>query len=137
MSKEDMLEVFGDFDPAQYEAEAEQRWGHTDAYKESARRTAGYSKSDWEEIGRDSARIDRAFLDLMEAGADPDSAEARTVAEQHRAHISKWFYECTPEIHAGLGQMYVADERFRERINRSGEGLAEYMAAAIAANSGG
>ena len=59
------------------------------------------------------------------------------VAERHRAHISKWFYDCSPEIHRGLGQMYVADPRFTRNIDKAGPGLAQYMSAAIAANAGG
>jgi DNA-binding transcriptional MerR regulator len=136
MTNEEMLEVFGDFDPAEHAAEAEQRWGDTEAYRESARRTARYTKDDWERMGRESAEIDAAFAGLMEAGVPPDAPEAREAAERHRSHISKWFYECTPEIHAGLGQMYVADERFRERIDRTAPGLAAYMSEAIAATAG-
>jgi DNA-binding transcriptional MerR regulator len=135
MTNEEMLGVFGDFDPAEYAAEAEERWGDTDAYRESARRTAGYTKEDWERLGRESAGIDAAFVALMEAGAPSDGPEAREVAERHRAHISAWFYECTPEIHAGLGQMYLVDERFRERIDRTAPGLAAYMSEAITANA--
>jgi DNA-binding transcriptional MerR regulator len=136
MSNEDMLGVFGDFDPAEHEAEARERWGDTDAYRESARRTARYGRADWEQMGRESAEIDQAFLALMAAGVPADSSEAMEIAERHRNHITKWFYECTSEIHVGLGQMYVADSRFTERIDRAGEGLAAYMSAAIEANAG-
>lgn len=135
MSNEDLLGVFGDFDPAEHEEEARERWGGTDAYEESARRTARYTKADWEQIARASAEVDQAFLALMAAGVAPDSPQAMEVAERHRSHISKWFYECTREIHAGLGQMYVADASFAERIDRAGKGLARYMSAAIEALS--
>ena len=73
----------------------------------------------------------------METGARADSAEAAASVDAHRAHITKWFYDCTPEIHAGLGTMYVADERFRTNINKAGDGLAEYQSAAIAARYAG
>ncbi len=135
MSNEDMLGVFGDFDPAQYEEEARQRWGATGAYRESARRTAGYSRADWEQIGRESAEVDQAFLALMAEGVPAESPAAMEVAERHRSHITKWFYECTSEIHAGLGRMYVADARYAERIDKVGKGLAAYMSAAIEALS--
>jgi DNA-binding transcriptional MerR regulator len=137
MTNEEMLEVFGDFDPSQYEEEARQRWGDTDAYRESARRTAGYRKADWQQMGRDAQEINTACTALMAAGTPPDAPEARAVAEQHRAHISKWFYECTPEIHRGLGQGYVADPRFTKNIDKARPGLAAYMSAAITANAGG
>ena len=71
----------------------------------------------------------------MAAGEAADSAAAMDIAEEHRAHITKWYYDCSKTIHAGLGDMYLADVRFKENIDRSGEGLAEYMAAAIAANA--
>ena len=137
MSNEDMLEVFGDFDPSQYEEEAKQRWGDTDAYRESARRTAAYTRADWQQLSRESEEINAAFIALMEEGVPADSPRARAAAERHRAYISKWFYECTPEIHRGLGQMYVADPRFTRNIDKAHPGLAAYMSAAIAAGVGG
>jgi hypothetical protein len=85
-------------------------------------------------MGREADEINDAFLALMEAGAPADSAEAMALAERHRSHISKWFYECTPEMHTGLGSMYVADSRFTENIDKAGEGLARYLSDAIAAN---
>ena len=136
MTNEEMLEVFGDFDPSRYEEEARQRWGDTEAYRESARRTRRYGKADWERIKEEGAEIDNAFLALMARGVPATDPSAAEVAERHRAHISRWFYECTPEIHAGLGQMYVADPRFTESIDRAGPGLAAYMSEAFAANAG-
>jgi DNA-binding transcriptional MerR regulator len=134
MNNEEMLEVFSGFDPSEHEAEARERWGETDAYQESARRTATYTKQDWEEMGREADEINAAFLALMEAGTPAGSTEATALAERHRSHISKWFYECTPEIHSNLGAMYVADSRFTENIDKAGEGLARYVSEAIAAN---
>lgn len=136
MSSDEILEVFGDFDPKEHEAEAEERWGGTDAYKQSAQRTAGYTKQDWETIKSEADGINQKFLDLRSNGVAPTDAAARAVAEEHRAHISRWFYDCSIEIHVGLGQMYVADERFRKNIDKAGDGLAEYMSAAIVASGG-
>ncbi len=79
--------------------------------------------------------INRLFLDLMAAGTPTDDPAAMEVADHHRAHITKWYYDCSIEIHAGLGQMYTADVGFIENIDKAGEGLAEYMSAAIAANT--
>lgn len=135
MSNEDVLEVFGGFDPAEHEEEAKERWGESDAYKQSAQRTAGYGKAEWQAIKDESEGIYRSFVELMAAGVAPDDTQAIEIAEQHRAHISRWFYDCSVEIHAGLGQLYVADVRFQENIDKHGEGLAAYMAAAIEANS--
>ena len=136
MANEEQREVFAGFDPSQYEEEVKQRWGDTEAHRESARRTARYTKADWQEIEREGAEINAAFLALMAAGIPATDLAAMEVAEHHRAYISRWFYDCTPEIHAGLGQMYVADPSFTEKIDRAGPGLARYLSEAIAANAG-
>ena len=135
MTNEEMLEVFGDFDPAEYEEEARERWGESDAYQQSAARTARYTKQDWETIKAENDAIYAQFLGLMADGEAADGGAAMNVAEEHRTHITKWYYDCSKAIHAGLGQMYVMDARFKENIDKAGEGLAEYMAAAIAANA--
>ena len=135
MSNEDALEVFGDFDPAEYEDEARERWGETDAYKQSAARTARYTKQDWQRIKAEADAINQRFLGLMATDTPAGDVAAMDVAEEHRAHISKWFYDCPKEAHDGLGQMYVADFRFQDNIDKAGDGLAEYMSAAIAANA--
>ena len=135
MTGDERLEVFGGFDPSEYEDEARERWGDTDAHRESARRTSRYTADDWRQMQSEAAEIDRAFLDLMEAGVPPNDPAALDAAERHRAHITRWFYECTPEIHAGLGLMYVEDARFTGNIDRAGEGLAAFMSAPIAANA--
>ena len=135
MSIEDAIGVFGDFDPTEYEEEAKERWGDTDAYKQSAQRTASYIKRDWEALGAEADAINQRFLVLMADDVPASDEAAMDVAEEHRAHISRWFYDCPKVAHAGLGQMYVADHRFKENIDKAGSGLAEYMAEAIAANA--
>jgi DNA-binding transcriptional MerR regulator len=133
MTPEDKLSVFGDFDPANHEDEAEERWGGTDAYAESKKRTDTYTKADWEAIRAEVEDIYSRFVSLIESGIEPDSAAAREVVDAHRQHITDRFYDCSPEIHAGLGQMYVGDPRLMENIDRAGDGLAAYMSEAIAA----
>jgi hypothetical protein len=133
MTNEEMLDVFGDFDPAEHAAEAEERWGGTDAYRESVSRTAAYTKDDWITIRREADDINAGFLELMTAGDPADGQAAAALVDRHRAHISKWFYDCTPEIHEGLGQMYTADPRFQTNIDKAGAGLAAYLSDAIAA----
>ncbi len=133
MTPEEKLSVFGDFDPAEYEEEAKERWGDTEAYAQSAKRTASYTRADWEAISAEADDIYDEFVGLMDAGVAPDDAEAAKVVDAHRAHISRWFYDCPPEIHAGLGAMYVQDQRFTDNIDKHGEGLARYMSDAFAA----
>lgn len=134
MSAEEMLGVFGEFDPAEHHAEAEERWGGTDEWTESNRRVASYTKADWLQIKGESTDINGQLLDLMAEEVPANSEEAMALAEAHRSHISRWFYECTPQVHAGLGEMYLSDARFKESIDKDGEGLAEYLSATIAAS---
>lgn len=135
MQESEMKKMFDGFDPAQYEAEAEQRWGDTDAYKESKRRAARYTKADWQEIKREGEAIFAALAAVMAAGKPPDDPEATAAAEAHRQHIERWFYPCPPAMHRGLGRLYVDDPRFTANIDRAAPGLAEFAAAAFAANA--
>ena len=127
--------MFEGFDPAEYEDEARERWGHTDAYRESTRRAAGYGEAEWRTIREESEAIVRDFAALAAAGEPADGARARAVAERHRQHISRWFYECPPAMHRGLGQMYVTDERFARNYEKVADGLAAYVRDAMAANA--
>ena len=130
---EEKLQAFGDFDPEEHAEEAKERWGGTDAYAESERRTGSYTVDDWQRVSAEADELAQGFLQLMADGTLADSTKAAALVDAHRAHITKWFYECTPEIHAGLGSMYVADVRFRANMDKAGDGLAAYQSAAIAA----
>ena len=135
MTPEERLQVFGDFEPEKYEAEAEQRWGGTDEYKESVRRTKSYRKQDWEQIKAEGGAIYAELARLVTAGVAPTSAEAMEVAERHRAHITRWFYPCSLEIHRGLGQLYVDDPRFTANVDKFGAGVAAFARDAFQANA--
>ena len=121
----------------QHSAEAEERWGETEAFQESTRRTASYTAADWAAIKAEADAIYSDFAAAMAEGAEPGSTRAKGLAERHRSHISKWFYDCPPAMHAGLGQLYASDARFTETIDATIEGLSQYLAAAFAANSSG
>ena len=112
MTKEEMFEVFGDFDPREYEEEVEQRWGDTDAYKESARRTKRYTKDDWARIKAEGDENMQRMIAAFDAGAAPDSDEAMDIADEARLQIDRNFYPCSRQMHAGLAEMYIADPRF-------------------------
>lgn len=141
MSKTDqsIIDALGGFDPAEYEAEAQQSWGETDAYAESQRRTAAYGPEDWKQIKAEGDEIVAVLAELHAAGASPDADEVLAAAERHRQHITARFYECTPDIHRGLGEMYVRDERFRESIELGDRrvGFADFLREAFAANAQG
>jgi MerR family transcriptional regulator, thiopeptide resistance regulator len=127
--------MFEGFDHAVYDEEARERWGHTHAYRESARRTAGYGEEEWGAIRSESEEIVRAFASLLRSGKPATGADARAVVQRHREHISGWFYRCSAALHGALGEMYVADERFARGYERQLEGLAAYIGDAIAANA--
>lgn len=135
MTKEDLLKPFGDFDPEQYREEAEERWGHTDAYQESTRRAQGYSDADWQDIASEQEEIVEDFAKLLRAGDDPEGESAMDVAEEHRQFIDSRFYPCSAEMHMSLGEMYVADERFTAFWDKAEPGLAAFVAEAISANA--
>ena len=128
-------DLFGGFDPAKYEAEAKERWGDTDAYKESARRTKDYGPEEWKRIKAESDDIYRRVAALVAAGEDAGSAAAMDLAEEHRLHFDRYFYPCSHAMHCGLGQMYVADSRFTETMDAYGPGTAAFLAKAIEANA--
>ena len=135
LSPEERLEVFGDFDPDAHAAEAEERWGGTDTFRESQRRVARYTKADWDLIKAEAAEYGERLVAAMRAGTPADSVEAMDAAEAHRQHISRWFYDCSHEIHRGLGQMYVDDPRFTATYESIAPGLAVYLRDAIVANA--
>jgi MerR family transcriptional regulator, thiopeptide resistance regulator len=135
LDAKDMFESFGDFDPKEYEKEAEERWGGTDAYAESMRRTKRYTKEDWVEIKAESEAVNTALAALMDEGVPADDPRAMDLAEEHRLQIDHRFYPCSQEMHVGLGQMYVADPRFAKNYDTVRPGLAQYMCDAIAANA--
>ncbi|MEU9301379.1 MerR family transcriptional regulator [Streptomyces sp. NPDC048269] len=135
LTPEQKFEVFGDFDPDQYAEETEQRWGDTDAYKESARRTASYTKEDWQRIQDQAADLNGRLAALLDSGTPADSEEAMDLAEEHRGWINGAYYSCTYEIHTCLGEMYVADERFTAYYDAIRPGLAVFVRDAILANA--
>jgi DNA-binding transcriptional MerR regulator len=135
LSPEEKFEVFGDFDPDAYAQEAEQRWGATDAYKQSARKTARYTKEDWQRIQQESADLMARWVAALDAGVPADGQAAMDLAEEHRQQITKFYYDCTFEIHTGLAEMYLADERFTANYDNQRAGLAQYVHDAILANA--
>lgn len=116
-----------------YESEARSRWGNTDAYREHEQKTKNYTKEKWAEANDGMMAIFAEFAACKDSGASADSAAAKELVTKLQAYITANYYTCTDEILAGLGKMYVADERFRENIDKYSEGTAEFAADAIAA----
>jgi DNA-binding transcriptional MerR regulator len=130
-----MKEIFDGFDSSQHEAEATQRWGDTDGYAESMKRTKSYTKEDWERLRDDQASIYGDAVAAMKAGKKPEDEAVMDIAERHRLSIDRWFYPCSYAKHRGLASMYEADERFAQNIDKYGEGLTVFLSAAIRANA--
>ncbi|MDD5456178.1 MAG: TipAS antibiotic-recognition domain-containing protein, partial [Candidatus Margulisbacteria bacterium] len=112
-----------------YAEETKKKYGHTDAYKESQLKTKGYKAEDWAKINSESAKIHQKLADLMDKG--PGHPLAQQAIKEWQQHISKYFYNCTDEIFAGLGNLYISDQRFAENIDKVKSGLAAFMKSAI------
>ena len=110
-----------------YETEARERWGNTDAFREHEQKTKNYTKEKWAEANDGLMAIFAEFAALKNSGAIADSAEAQALVAKLQAHITANYYTCTDEILAGLGKMYVADERLKKNIDKYGEGTAEFV----------
>ena len=114
-----------------YETEVRFRWGNTDAYREHAQKTKNYTKEKWAEANDGLMAIFAEFAALKNSGASADSAETQALVAKLQAHITENYYTCTDEILAGLGKMYVADERFKKNIDKYGDGTAEFASEGI------
>lgn len=119
------------FRQGEYAAEAEKRWGTTDAWRESKKRYAGYGADDKARMQAESDANVAEFLTAFRAGQPADSAVAIALADQHRAHIERWHYPCPPAMHVQLASMYVNDPRFTAHYDQHAPGLAAYIAEAI------
>ena len=115
-----------------YEVEARERWGNTDAYREHEKKTKNYTKKQWAEINDGLIAIFAEFAECKNNEYDSNSPEVQRLVGQLQEYITKNYYTCTDKILAGLGKMYVADERFKKNIDKYGEGTAEYASEAIA-----
>ena len=114
-----------------YKLEARSRWGNTDTYREHEQKTKNYTKEKWAEVNDGLMAIFAEFAACKDGGVSADSAEAQALVAKLQAHSTANYYTCTDEILAGLGKMYVADERFKKNIDKYGDGTTEYVSDAI------
>ena len=115
-----------------YETEVRERYGNTASYREHEQKTKNYTKEKWAEANDGLMAIFAEFAACKDSGATADSAEAQALVVKLQTHITENYYTCTDEILAGLGKMYIADERFKKNIDKYGEGTAEFASQAIA-----
>ena len=114
-----------------YKAEAHERWGSTDTYREHEQKTKNYTKEKCAETNDGMMAIFTEFAACKHRGSDADSNEAQALVAKLQAHITANYYTCTDEILAGLGKMYIADERFKKNIDKYGDGTAEFASEGI------
>ena len=129
---ENVMKAFDNSEFETHKAEAKERWGQTDAYKDYAEKTKNYGKDKWSGIVTGMDSILGEFALCMKNGSAPEAEEVQNLVQKLQNHITENFYTCTKEILSGLGQMYVADERFKNNIDKHADGTAEFIGEAIA-----
>lgn len=132
---EDLKELFGDGFSDEYQQEAQERWGDTGAWKQSAARTKRYTKADWAQVKAEMEAVNTALVTAQQSGQPATSEAAMDAAEQHRLHIHDRFYDLDHTFHRALADMYVADPRFTKTYEDIAPGLAAYVRDAIHANA--
>ena len=123
--------VFENSEFEKYKDETKEKWGKTSAYKEHKEKTKSYSKQKWNELIEEMNDIFVKFAVCMKDGEDYSSSKVQNIVKMLQNHITENYYNCTNEILLGLGQMYVADERFRKNIDKNADGTAAYTSKAI------
>ncbi|MBQ3180703.1 MAG: MerR family transcriptional regulator [Firmicutes bacterium] len=126
-----VMKAFDNSEFENHKSEAKEKWGKTDAYKEHAQRTKNYSKQKWNDLAAGMDHIMAEFALCMRKDETPDSAVVQNLVKLLQNHITDNYYLCTHEILAGLGQMYVADERFKNNIDKHADGTAAFICEAI------
>jgi DNA-binding transcriptional MerR regulator len=135
LTPEEQFEIFGTDKMEEYTAEAEQRWGDTDAWRESRRRTSAYTKQDWITIKAEADANIAGFAEAIRAGEPPTADTAMDLAEAHRQHLIRWFYDCGYGMHRGLAELYISDPRYMASYDEIEPGFSQYVHDAIMANA--
>ena len=134
LSAEEQARIFGaDWDPA-YQDEARERWGGTEAWKQSAARTREWGPEQWQQVKDELETVESALADALARGIAPGSEEANALAERHRATIAR-HYDCTRSMQVVLARMYTEDPRFAAHYDERAEGLAAWLRAVIEENA--
>ena len=125
-----VMNAFDNSEFEKYKDEAKEKWGNTTAYAEYSEKSKNYGKDKFSAISGEMAEFFGKFNRAMK-NSDADSDEAQALVKELQDYITNNFYTCTKEILSGLGQMYVYDERFKNNIDKAGEGTAEFVSEAI------
>jgi len=135
LTPEEQFEIFGTDKLEEYAEEARERWGDTEAWQQSQRRSAAYTKDDWIAIKAEADASIAGFSGAMRAGEPATGTVAMDLAEAHRQHISRWFYDCSYELHRGLADLYVSDPRYTAEYDKIEPGFSAYVREAMLANA--
>lgn len=128
---ENVMKTFDNNEFEAYKAEAQERWGKTDAYREHTEKTKNYTKDKWTSLANNMDDIFAEFALCMKNGSEPGTEDVQSLVKKLQEHISENYYSCPDEILYGLGQMYTSDERFKNNIDKHGKGTAAYISEAI------
>lgn len=128
---ENIMNAFDNTKFENYREEVKEKWGNTEAYKEYSQKSKNYSKENFNALTDGMNNIMGEFAGCMNSGASVDSTDAQNLVKKLQSYITENFYTCTNEILAGLGLMYVADERFKNNIDKHSTGTAEFISKAI------
>ncbi|MFC5318431.1 MerR family transcriptional regulator [Brachybacterium alimentarium] len=134
LTPEEQSRIFGtDWDPA-YQEEARERWGSTDAWKQSVARTGSWDAARWQQLKAENDALEQALADALAQGVEPGSEEAHALAERHRAAIGQ-HYDCSRSRQVVLARMYTEDPRFAAHYDQLAPGLAAWLRRAIEENA--
>ena len=114
-----------------YENEVKNRWGNSQAFAEFTEKTKSFSEGQYADINSGLEKIFIRFAEVMKSGLKPDSEESQKLVENLQSYITEHCYTCSDDILAGLGRMYVSDERFKNNIDKNGSGTADFVSRAI------
>ncbi|WP_427384277.1 MerR family transcriptional regulator [Janibacter sp. G56] len=131
---EDLKKLFGDGPFEEYQEEAEQRWGDTDAWAQSRQRTARMTKEQWAQVEAETEAFEADLGAAVRDGVPADGEAAAALAERHRVTINR-FYDCDHEFQVCLAQMYLSDPRFTAQYEEIASGAAQWLHDAILANA--
>lgn len=126
------MKSFDNTELENYKNEVKEKWGNTQAYNEYTEKTKGYSKENFNAIGEKMNEVLAELANCMNVGLSPESTDVQNLVEKLQSFITENYYTCTNETLSGLGQMYVADERFKNNIDKHSVGTAEFISQAIA-----
>src|ERR1022692_587829 len=135
LTPQEQFEIFGIDKIGEYTEEARRRWGSADAWAQSQRRTASYTKTDWITIKSQADDNIRQFAEALPAGEPAAGEVAMDLAEEHRQHLCRWFFDCDYDMHRSLAELYIADPQYMATYDQIAPGFSHYVRAAFLANA--